>query len=168
MDDGFEQVIGQYAPMLMAYLYAIVRDRHLAEDLLQETFLSLYRQRSQSRDVHNLHAWLRTVARNHAFRALRRSNSSRLTPWEQADDSLFRSADESNADAAALLEHLRQCRAALPEQQRRIIELFYDQHRSGEQIAGQLGLADKTVWQTLWLARRNLRECLRRRVQREQ
>ena len=114
-------------------------------------------------------AWLRTVARNHAFHALRRRNASRPVAWEQAyDDGLFAWADEPDADGAGVLDMLRACRMNLPDQQRRIIELFYDQHRSAEQIADQLGLVAKTVFQTLWLARRNLRECVQRRMRREQ
>jgi RNA polymerase sigma-70 factor (ECF subfamily) len=168
MDSDFDQVVLRHGPMLLAYLYAIVRERDLAEELLQETFMSAWRQGWQKDAVRNLPAWLRTVARNHAFKALRRHNASRTIPWDQAhDDGLFAWAEESNTDGAEVLEQLRQCRKNLPDQQRRIIELFYDQHRSADQIAGQLGLAGKTVFQTLWLARRNLRECLQRHMRPE-
>ena len=166
MDSDFDQVVLQHAPMLLAYLYAIVRERDLAEELLQETFMSAWRQGWQKEAIRNLPAWLRTVARHHAFRALRRNNASRTVPWDPArDDGLFQRAEESNADTADVLEMLGECRKNLPDQQRRIVDLFYDQHCSAEQIAGQLGLAGKTVFQTLWLARRNLRECLQRRLQ---
>jgi RNA polymerase sigma-70 factor (ECF subfamily) len=54
------------------FLVAMVRDRALAEDLLQETFLDAYSARERLRDVAQPDAWLFGIARNRALRALRR------------------------------------------------------------------------------------------------
>ena len=72
----WDTLVARHQEMLTAYLYAIVREPHLAEDLLQETFVSAYRARRQLSEVKNVAAWLRTVARNHAISALRTSSST--------------------------------------------------------------------------------------------
>ncbi|MCG3181875.1 MAG: ECF RNA polymerase sigma factor SigL [Phycisphaerae bacterium] len=169
MDDGFRKVVDEHASMLLAYLYAIVRDRPLAEDLLQETFLSAYRQRRKAGDrLRNPAAWLRTVARHHAFRAMRRQDPARLAGWEQVDgDGAFEWVGPTDDGGERLLVQLRECRRRLPDQQRRVVEMFYDGRRSADEIARELGLAAKTVYQTLWLARKNLRECIQRQIGRE-
>ena len=53
------------------FLLAMVRDRALAEDLLQETFLDAYNARDRLDDVAQPDAWLFGIARNRALRALR-------------------------------------------------------------------------------------------------
>lgn len=167
MDRGFGMAIERHQPMVLAYAYAIVRDHGLAEDVVQETFLSAYRQDVRLADVKNLPAWLRTVARNHAYRALRRRrNAMPPVDWPaDAPGGMFESADDGGF--TQMLDALRACRASLPDQQRRVIELFYEQRLSAEHIAAELSVADKTVFQTLWLARKNLRECIRQHMSRD-
>jgi RNA polymerase sigma factor (sigma-70 family) len=59
------------------FLVQMVRDRPLAEDLLQETFLAAYDDRVRGAAVENLDAWLFGIARHRALRALRRTRRMR-------------------------------------------------------------------------------------------
>src|SRR5262249_34035936 len=60
-------------PQLGRFLVAMVRDRALAEDLLQETFLAAYRDADRLDRVDDPSAWLFGIARNRALAALRSS-----------------------------------------------------------------------------------------------
>jgi len=73
VEDAFlenEQRLGQF-------LVHMVRDRALAEDLLQETFLAAYNDRHRVDTIQHLDAWLFGIARHRALSALRRTQRMR-------------------------------------------------------------------------------------------
>src|SRR5262245_19365053 len=59
------------------FLVQMVRDRALAEDLLQETFVAAFNARQKAAKVENLEAWLFGIARHRALAALRRGRRMR-------------------------------------------------------------------------------------------
>jgi RNA polymerase sigma-70 factor (ECF subfamily) len=67
-----EEWFSAYESELGRYLVQFVRDRALAEDLLQETFHDAYRARRALATIRNPRAWLYGIARKHALSALRR------------------------------------------------------------------------------------------------
>jgi RNA polymerase sigma-70 factor (ECF subfamily) len=165
MEQAFEQLVARHQEMLTAYLYAIVRDKHMAEDLLQETFVSAYRARRQLAAVRNAAAWLRTVAHNHAVSFLRKRGSVLAVAWQDEPGQLL--IDRSAGDSPDIADHLSAlaiCRQRLPDRQRSMVERFYDRGESAQQVAMALGVAPNTVFQTLWLARKNLRECIEQQL----
>jgi RNA polymerase sigma-70 factor (ECF subfamily) len=66
----------EHSLSLRRYLYVILRDQQLAEDLTQETFLRLFRSLSQGESIQEMRAWIFRVARNLATDALRQRRSS--------------------------------------------------------------------------------------------
>ena len=70
------------------FLVQMVRDRALAEDLLQETFEAAYNARRKVVDVENLDAWLFGIARHRALASLRRTRRMRRAlgrMWDRGD-----------------------------------------------------------------------------------
>jgi RNA polymerase sigma-70 factor (ECF subfamily) len=59
------------------FLLQMVRDRPLAEDLLQETFVAAFNARKKADEVENVDAWLFGIARHRALAALRRGRRMR-------------------------------------------------------------------------------------------
>jgi RNA polymerase sigma-70 factor (ECF subfamily) len=70
---AFEELFARCERRLGRFLAQIVRDRQLAEDLLQDTFHDAFRDRFQLASVENEEAWLYGIARNRALNALRGS-----------------------------------------------------------------------------------------------
>ena len=66
-----ERLFEQHERRLGQFLVHVVRDRALAEDLLQETFLAAWRARGELDAVVNPESWLFGIARHRALRALR-------------------------------------------------------------------------------------------------
>ncbi len=60
---------------IMAAAFAIVRDNNLAEDILQETMLYIWRHATDYRYDHNPKAWIYTIARHKAVDLLRRNKN---------------------------------------------------------------------------------------------
>jgi len=171
MDREFEQTIIRHQDSVLACLFALVRNRELAEDLLQETFVVAYTHRENLAAVRDVGAWLRTVARRRAYRALGKSSAGGAALWREGMELEETGASESLGDQESLarqLEMLRECRKSLTPQQQRVVELFYDGGKSGDEAAAELGVNRRTVFQTLYVARKNLLECVRRRLRQEE
>ncbi len=62
--EAFNILVDRYSERLMHYLYGFLSDRELCEDLLQETFLRLYRNRHSYQPIATFSTWLYTIAGN--------------------------------------------------------------------------------------------------------
>ena len=139
-----------YAPELGRYLVAMVRDRTLAEDLLQETFYDATRGREQLSAVTNPRAWLYGIARHRALNALRGRRRlqravKRLTPDRQVRDS-----DET---VVALLDLLQR---ELSPELRALVLLRHLHGFQAVELAEMTGLTPEAVRQRLTRARARL------------
>ncbi len=69
--EWFEALFKRYERPLGRFLAQMTRSSHLADDLLQETFLAAYRRRNQLPPTEEIERWLFGIARNRALHALR-------------------------------------------------------------------------------------------------
>ena len=130
-----------YAGRAMAIAMRVLRDETAAEDVIQETFLEVWRRAGDfDRRRGGIGAWVTTIAHSRAIDRLRSSTtrsraiaaaSDLLIPLPQPlpSDGMERRRDEARV-AAAL--------AALPVEQRRAIELAYFEGLSHSEIAEKL------------------------------
>lgn len=70
---AFQQLLERYRDKLMAFIYSIVRNYHLAEDIFQETFIRVYHKAHRFRAGYTFKTWLYTIAVNLCRDELRRS-----------------------------------------------------------------------------------------------
>lgn len=146
----------------------IFRDRQIAEEVVQETFLALW-NRAELYDAHagSLSAWLHTIARNRAIDRLRATGRRpSLVPLSQAaheteteDTALDRIAaagsaiggsapppdPETAAISAWTAQQVREALAEMPEEERTVVVLAYDEELSQSEIALRLGWPIGTV-----------------------
>ena len=73
-----EQLIEQYQHRLMRFLLYFTRDRHMAEDIFQETWLRVLERGRQYEPRYPFPAWLLTLARNLAIDRLRQRHPASL------------------------------------------------------------------------------------------
>jgi RNA polymerase sigma-70 factor (ECF subfamily) len=74
--DAFERLYGRVAPVVLAYLTALARDRVQARDLLQEAFLQIHRSRHTYRPDLPVRPWVFAIAR-HVWLMDRRARTRR-------------------------------------------------------------------------------------------
>lgn len=129
-------------------LYRIVGSREEAEDLAQETFMRLSRQRFGADREHNLRAWLYRVASNLAFNWLRgRGRQLRREETTAAQAILTSSAISDPAEAAVRSDEragVRWVLAQLPERQAQLLLLRHS-GLSYREVAVALGIAPGSV-----------------------
>ncbi|RMD98148.1 MAG: sigma-70 family RNA polymerase sigma factor [Calditrichaeota bacterium] len=76
--NAFEQIVKRYKDQLLNFIYRFVGNQEQAEDILQETFLRVYRNRHAYRRVAKFSTWIYTIAGNLARTELRKRKRRRL------------------------------------------------------------------------------------------
>lgn len=149
-------------PRLEAFLVAATRDYHLAQDILQETAISLVRKASEYDTSRPLGPWLRGIARNELARSLRgRSGGVALVDPETLESlaPVFRDTvreDDMRARRAALAE----CIEVVGGAGRRVLDLRYRERRSCPEIASVIGRTTQAVYAILKRVKEALRKCV--------
>jgi RNA polymerase sigma-70 factor (ECF subfamily) len=148
---GVEALCRTHARELGRYLVAMVRDRSLAEDLLQDTFHDALRAHEQLPSIANERAWLYGIARHRALAALRRGRRLRRAVARLGTS---REAAQSGDDElVALLDLLER---ELPPDLRALVLLRYVHGLRAAELAEMTGLSPEAVRQRLARARTRL------------
>jgi RNA polymerase sigma-70 factor (ECF subfamily) len=184
---GSEAALGilydRYGDAIFAAAYRLTSDRGVAEEVVQETFLTLW-NRAELFDPRagSLSAWLHTIGRNRAVDRLRAAGrrprlialSSSTAPDESQTQALERAVaggrvmagaaqppgPEEAAAAAHLRDAIRTAVAAMPDVERTVILLAYQEDLSQTEIADRLAWPLGTVKTRTRRALLHLREAL--------
>ena len=153
---AFAQIIERYHRAVYAVAFSNARDRALADDITQDTFVTAWRRLDELRDKSRLPAWLCGIARNLARDARKRR-------WrESADADAVEPIDATTPyDAITEVEEERLIAAALgevPDVYREPLVLFYYEDRSVDDVARSLGITAATTNKRLSRGRRYLAE----------
>jgi RNA polymerase sigma-70 factor, ECF subfamily len=163
---ALQTIYERHAPRAVAIAYRILRDRSEAEDVVQETFLELWRRSSQFDAARGgAIAWVVTIARSRAIDRLRASGTAgRTIASANAGEGLVPLAlplpsdeAEQRRDVARVATAL----SALPDAQRETIELAYFEGLSQSEIAERTGTPLGTVKMRVKLAMAKLAALLK-------
>jgi RNA polymerase sigma-70 factor, ECF subfamily len=148
---------------LLAYIWSIVHDAHLVEDVFQEVSLLAVGKRMELRDKQTLAVWLRRSARLISIAAMRRKGRLPLLFREEVLDKLDASWTNGNVTTTEeTFDLLHRCMAELSSRSREFITLRYVNRFSGTELAEKLGMTVASVYASLARIHRNLRECIQR------
>lgn len=134
---AFGILYDRYAPQLEIFLHRFVRDRALAEDLLQTTFLSFVKARGRYVQTAGVRAWIFAIAANAGRDAIRRRGTRREEPLgTHIDDMAGENTAPSDPGMAQAIEDALQ---QLPADQREAVLLHKMHGLSFPEIATALG-----------------------------
>ena len=160
---AFTRLFDYFGPRLNAYLIRLGCDRAAAEEITQDTMVSLWRKADLFDPAKSsLATWLYRIARNRRIDVLRRDRVEFVDP----DDFALDVADESSVDAERLVDAqsrddvLRTAMAGLPEEQLALVRLAFFDSLSHSEIAEKTGLPLGTVKSRIRLAFTRLRRAL--------
>lgn len=162
---AFEQIFVHFGPRVKALMLKSGADPALAEDIVQDVFVSVWRKAEQyAPERGTVSGWIFTIARNVRIDRLRRRSSQPyedVAAIELADDS----ADaEQELDAAQRAELVARAVVELPDDQRQVIELSYVYDLAQSEIAKRLSLPLGTVKSRMRLAYGKLKQKLERTI----
>jgi RNA polymerase sigma factor (sigma-70 family) len=164
--DAFRRLFARYAPTAQALARRIVGQAFLAEEIVQEAFLSVWRNPvGYDPERGSVRAWLLSTVHNRAVDLVRREEAHR----RRADDAMADPEPVDSDPAEQVVEEIglpeeraavRRAIEGLPADQRQVIELMYFGGLTQTKIATELSLPLGTVKSRTLLAMRRLRSAL--------
>jgi RNA polymerase sigma-70 factor (ECF subfamily) len=110
---------------LFRYVVSLVRDQHLAEDILQEVFIRVYRKLRWLREPEAFRAWTYQIASREAFRYLNRERRWSDQVRDEATLTTLPASDHEHAFPREMIESLPQLVDGLSPASRAVVVLFY-------------------------------------------
>ena len=162
---SFGVLLEKHRSPVVHFLYRMVQNHAVAEELAQEVFLRVYRSRSTYEPTAKFTTWLFRIATHLALNALRDGKNERLQerldddssdmPVRQVSD--LRPSVEQSLVYQAKLDEVRRAIAALPEKQRAAVLMHKYEEMEYTQIARVLSCSESAVKSLLFRAYETLR-----------
>jgi RNA polymerase sigma-70 factor (ECF subfamily) len=159
--EAFAQLFGYFAPRLTTYLLRLGCDAGTAEEIAQDTMVTLWRKAHLfDSGKSSLATWLYRVARNRRIDKLRRERSQVLDSNAHLADLSDGTDLLSQVDMQQREEAMRSALRGLSREQFVIVRLAFFDDLSHSQIAERIGLPLGTVKSRIRLGFTRLRRCL--------
>ncbi len=150
---------------LTGYIWSLVRDVHVTDDVFQDVCVKAIAKRTEIRDADHLLAWSRKVARDLCVDSMRRSARRPAMLDASVLDMIENDwAAEDAANTSDTTEALRLCLDELTDNNKRIVQLRYVQGMRGVDVAKQLNRKTDTVYKSLARIHSTLSTCIERRL----
>jgi RNA polymerase sigma-70 factor (ECF subfamily) len=171
-ESGFNYLVTKYHRPMVHFLYRMVRNQAVAEELAQEVFLRVYRSRESYRAEAKFTTWLYRIATNLAVNHARDTRHERAAqnvyldvPDEETGTTPEIADDEPNVEQRILRDErmaaIRRHVLALPERQRMAVLMHKYQGLDYRQIGEVLKLSESATKSLLFRAYQTLREKLK-------
>jgi len=143
------------------FILRLIKNPSLAEDLVSEVFLDVWRQAEGFKAKSQVSTWLFAIARYKALSALRRRSDDHLD-----DDELAMIEDPADnpetlvekEDRRAIIAH---CLTQLSPAHREVLDLVYYHEKSVDEVAKIVGIAVNTVKTRMFYARNRMEKILK-------
>jgi RNA polymerase sigma-70 factor, ECF subfamily len=151
-------LFGRHRVPLYRWLLRLVGDEALAEDLLSDVFLDVWRQADTFEARSSVSTWLLAIARYKALSARRRRTDAELD--EKIASRVADPADDPEVvlQKKTRAELLRHSLARLSQEHGEVIDLVYFHGKSVKEVADIVGIAEATVKTRMFYARKRLSE----------
>ena len=163
-EDAFQEIVNQYSSLMLRTAWLIVKDRDIAEDVVQDALIQMWHHLPDLREAGALRPWLMRIVVNQCInfkrRLARATAFTRQTLAEQEVDLIASAADhykgrmERDWDLAQAIENL-------PAKQRIVIMLHYYNGMTLPEMARGLKTSENTLKKRIQAALNNLRQVLR-------
>lgn len=162
---AFEELFDRCSGMVLALLLPLLGRRETAEEVLQETFLQVWREAGRYRSRRaSARGWLTVLARSRARDRLRSSRARAVREEAVVRLGVLALAEEPGAGESLEVRDRRRlltaALAAISPEQRQAVELAFFAGLSQRQVAGRLGLPLGTAKSRILLGLKKMRRAL--------
>jgi RNA polymerase sigma-70 factor (ECF subfamily) len=143
------------------FVLRLVGNQAMAEDLISEVFLDVWRQADRFEGRSAVSTWLLAIARFKALSLMRRK------PDEELDEETAGAIEDRSDDPEVSVQKkdksaaLRKCLAVLSPEHREVIDLVYYHEKTVQEVAEIVGIPEATVKTRMFYARKRLSELLK-------
>jgi RNA polymerase sigma factor (sigma-70 family) len=138
--EAFAAIYDRYADRLYDFCASVLRDRHEAQDAVQDTFVLAAQRLTQLNDPERLRPWLYAVARSVALR--RAKARKRVVLDTEVEDMVDPDAGPQRvAEQAALRDLVWSAAAGLSERDRALLDLHLRQGLDGAELGEAMGVS---------------------------
>lgn len=153
--EELNRIVGQYGDYVFRMCYLYLKDRYLAEDVTQETFLSVYMKYDSLRDKTQEKNWIIQIAVNKC-RSMLRKKQFRM----EHVGLVLLSEDARKTDFDGQKESLSEAVMNLSIKEREVIIAYYYQEMSVKEVAKLFRISEAAVLQRLKRGREHLKQQL--------
>jgi RNA polymerase sigma-70 factor, ECF subfamily len=158
---AFSMLFDQFAPRVKSYMMRQGADPATAEELAQETLLTVWRKANlYSGDKGSATTWIFTIARNLRIDRLRREMAWQELPEGHEEEASSDALPDELVSEAERSKRVHAALAELPEDQHEVVTLSYLEGLSHSEIAERLNLPLGTVKSRMRLAYQKIREAV--------
>ena len=142
-EKAFATLFNQWAESLSGYIYKLTESSQTAEEVLQDVFMNIWKNRGTLTAIENFNAFLLIVTRNQAYMALRRKMSEERRFLRYQQELIYDETDTvpGNLYFSALDEAIEQ----LPPRAKEVYVMSRQDRLTYQQIADLLGVSKETV-----------------------
>ena len=148
-----------HAEELCRLVHRMTGSREVAEEVVQEVFVTAWQRKADLSEIANPRAWLYRVALNHLRH--RRRSFARLANFMDRYKSRVEAPPDLPDEQVERVQRAQRVHAAvqrLTDKQREVFVLFELQELSGQEVADVLGIKANTMWGRLRLARESFKD----------
>lgn len=168
---AFDALLERYEERIFSYIFFVVRDQEVANDIFQETFMKAVVTIRQNRYVENgkFQAWITRIAHNLVIDYFRQTRNENCVSDDDVDYDLFNNIrlSEPNVEnrmvKEQVLEDVKLLVERLPQNQKEVVFMRYYQDLSFKEIADITGVSINTALGRMRYALLNLRKMARKK-----
>jgi RNA polymerase sigma-70 factor (ECF subfamily) len=154
---ALRELMIRHQTRIYRFVMRFIRDRGVAEDIVSDTFVAVWRQAADFENRSSVATWLLAIARYKALSARERL----VAAHEPLDEVAATLVDPGHGPDAGIerrdsARFLRQCLAALPAEQAMLLDLVYFHEKSVREAAVIAGVSENTVKSRMYLGRKKL------------
>lgn len=156
--DAFRYVFMKYFPKMKYFITHIVKSEAVAEELSQDVFEKIWRNRTELSDLRSLSSYLYRMSKNMAINYIEHKYVENTYIQDYKAELDFSIEDELDAKEIKLLIMLEV--EKIPEQRKKIFMMSRFENVKNEEIAEKLNISKKTVENHLNLALKQIRKTI--------
>ncbi len=150
-DTAFSELLDTYQERLYWHIRKIVSTHENADDVLQNTFIRIYKNIQQFKSKSSLHTWMYRIAYNESLRFLENNNKKRYDDIDTISEShlevLF---EDEYFDGDEIQKKLTNIIARFTEKQQRVFQMKYFDDLSFRKISEILEVSESTLKSTYY------------------
>jgi RNA polymerase sigma factor (sigma-70 family) len=133
---GFNLLVRKYQERIYWHIRKMVIDHDDADDLVQDTFLKVWKNIGSFRQDAQLYTWIYRIATNECLNFLRKKRSKFFLPINDVENELSRKLESSDSiDGSEIQIKLQKALLKLPDKQRLVFNMKYYDEMKYEEIS---------------------------------